>query len=145
MDSLLTGYGRTKMGIASFFGIGGDTLAAPVTAVGNVLDALFTSDEEELTLENAKLRLLQQPNLAQVELNKVEAQHRSVFVAGWRPAIGWVCALGLFMTFIINPILQWSTSKAGPTLPDDIMMELVIALLGLGALRTVEKMQGRTK
>jgi hypothetical protein len=133
------------MGIASFFGLGGEAVAAPVTAVGNVLDALFTSDEEELTLENAKLRLLQQPNLAQVELNKVEAQHRSVFVAGWRPAIGWVCALGLFMTFIINPILQWSTSKAGPTLPDDIMMELVIALLGLGALRTVEKMQGRTK
>ena len=133
------------MGFLSFLGVGGETVAAPINAVGNVLDALFTSDEEELTLENVKLRLLQQPGLAQVELNKVEAAHRSIFVAGWRPAIGWVCALGLLNTFLLNPWIQWFTSKAGPELPQDIMLELVLALLGLGALRTVEKMNGRAK
>ena len=133
------------MGFLSFLGVGGETVAAPINAVGNVLDALFTSDEEELTLENVKLRLLQQPGLAQVELNKVEAAHRSIFVAGWRPAIGWVCALGLLNTFLMNPWIQWFTSKAGPELPQDIMLELVLALLGLGALRTVEKMNGRAK
>ena len=133
------------MGIASFLGFGGEAAAAPITAVGNVLDALFTSDEEKLDKKIILTRLAQQPNLAQVELNKVEAQHRSIFVAGWRPAIGWVCTIGLAMTFVINPILQWYSSKPGPELPQDIMLELVLALLGLGALRTVEKMNGRAK
>jgi hypothetical protein len=133
------------MGIASFLGFGGEGAAAPITAVGNVLDALFTSDEERLDKNIIMTRLAQQPNLAQVELNKIEAGHRSLFVAGWRPAIGWVCAVGLFMTFIINPILQWYSGQAGPALPVDIMMELVIAMLGLGALRTVEKMNGKAK
>lgn len=133
------------MGIASWLGLGGETVAAPINAVGNVLDKLFTSKEEELNMEVIMTRLAQQPNLAQVELNKVEAKHRSIFVAGWRPFIGWVCGVGLLMSFIINPVLQWATSKPGPVLPEDIMMELIIALLGLGALRTVEKLQGRAK
>lgn len=133
------------MGMLSFLGIGGEAAAAPITAVGNVLDALFTSDEEKLDKQIIMTRLAQQPNLAQVELNKVEAGHRSIFVAGWRPAIGWICAAGLAMTFIVNPILQWATSKPGPVLPQDIILELVLALLGLGALRTVEKMQGKSK
>lgn len=133
------------MGIASFFGFGGEAAAAPITAVGNVLDALFTSDDERLDKKVILTRLAQQPNLAQVELNKVEASHRSMFVAGWRPAIGWVCAIGLFLTFIINPLLQWWTGVDGPDLPQDIILELVLALLGLGALRTVEKMNGRSK
>ena len=126
-------------------GLLGSAAAEPITAVGNVLDQLFTSDEEKLDNNIIMTRLAQQPNLAQVELNKVEAGHRSIFVAGWRPAIGWICAAGLAMTFIINPFLQWFTSKPGPTLPQDIMLELVLALLGLGALRTVEKMNGRAK
>ena len=132
------------MGLLSFL-TGGEAVATPVNAVGNVLDQLFTSDEERETLELAKQRLNQKPQIAQIELNKVEAAHRSLFVAGWRPAIGWVCATGLAFTFIINPILQWTSAKPGPELPADIILELVLALLGLGALRTVEKMKGRSK
>jgi len=131
------------MGI--FSGLLGSAAAEPITAVGNVLDKLFTSDDEKLEKSIIMTRLAQQPNLAQVELNKVEAGHRSIFVAGWRPAIGWVCAAGLFLTFIVNPILQWFTGEPGPALPNDIILELVLALLGLGALRTVEKMNGRAK
>jgi len=126
-------------------GLLGGSAAAPITAVGNVLDSLFTSDEEKLDKQALLTKLAQQPNLAQVELNKVEAGHRSIFVAGWRPAIGWVCAIGLLMTFIVNPFLQWLTGDAGPALPNDIILELVLALLGLGALRTVEKMNGKAK
>ena len=126
-------------------GIFGSAAAAPITAVGNVLDALFTSDEEKLDKQALLTKLAQQPNLAQVELNKVEAQHRSIFVAGWRPAIGWICAAGLGMIFIVNPVLQWWSMKPGPELPQGIILELVLALLGLGALRTVEKMNGRAK
>ncbi len=133
------------MGFLSGLLGGGEAVAAPVTAVGNVLDQLFTSDEERLDKEIIKQRLAQQPALAQVELNKVEAGHRSLFVAGWRPFIGWVCGVGLAFMFLINPILQWASAKPGPELPQDIILELVLALLGLGALRTYEKMKGRAK
>lgn len=132
------------MSFWSFF-TGGEAVATPVNAVGNVLDQLFTSDEERLDKKIVMERLQQQPALAQVELNKVEAQHRSIFVAGWRPAIGWICAIGLGFMFVINPMLQWYTSKPGPELPEDVILELVLALLGLGALRTFEKLKGKAK
>ena len=126
-------------------GLFGGAAAAPIDAIGNVLDKLFTSDEEKLDKKIMLQRLQQRPHELQVELNKIEAQHRSVFVAGWRPAIGWVCALGLANTFLINPWIQWVSGKTGPTLPSNIMLELVISLLGLGALRTFEKMKGVSK
>lgn len=132
------------MSILDFFKAG-EAVATPVNAVGNVLDKLFTSDEEREILELAKQRLAQQPQIAQIELNKIEASHRSLFVAGWRPAIGWVCAIGLAFMFVLNPLLQWKTGKDGPMLPEDIILELVLALLGLGALRTYEKIKGRAK
>lgn len=133
----------------SFFGKIGEMVAGgttePIQAVGSVIDSLFTSDEERLDKKILLERLRQQPALSQVALNKVEAQHRSLFVAGWRPAIGWICALGLGFTFLINPVIQWVTLKPGPHLPTDIMLELVLGMLGLGALRTVEKLSGRAK
>lgn len=123
----------------------GGTVAEPIEAVGNVVDKLFTSDDERLTHEEVLTRLKQKPQLAQIELNKVEAQHRSMFVAGWRPALGWVCAIGLFFPYVINPVLQWYTGAVGPQLPLDSITELVVAMLGLGTLRTFEKIKGRTK
>lgn len=123
----------------------GGAAAQPIEAVGNVLDKLFTSEEEKLDKQALLTKLAQQPNLAQVELNKVEAQHRSTFVAGARPFILWVCGFGLANSFIVNPWIQWVTSKPGPALPLEVMSDLVIAMLGLGTLRTVEKLQGRAK
>lgn len=132
------------MGLLSkVFGVG--DVVAPIAAIGNVLDGLFTSKDEKLTHEEVRMRLAQQPNLAQIELNKVEASHRSIFVAGWRPWMGWVGGMGLANMFLINPWIQWITGAAGPNLPEDIIMELVLALLGLGALRTFEKVKGKTK
>jgi len=132
----------------------GGAAAQPIEAVGNVLDKLFTSKDEELTHDAILLRLAQQPNLAQVELNKVEASHRSVFVAGWRPWIGWVCGISLFFYFVPQYVLAsylWAkmSLEIGELMPYPVgaegLMELVIALLGLGALRTMEKSQGRAK
>jgi len=125
------------MGWFSFGKETGDAIASPITAVGNVLDSLFTSDEER---EQAK-----------AVMAKLEAQHKSTFVAGWRPALGWVCALGLAFVFVINPVIQWSSCLfgaaciAGPEMPLEAMMTLVVSLLGLGGLRTVEKIKGVTK
>ncbi len=124
---------------------GGDTAIAGITAIGNVLDGLFTSEDEKLTHEEVRIRLAQQPDLAQIELNKIEAGHRTIFVAGWRPFMGWVGGLGLANMFLINPWIQWITGETGPNLPESIIMELIFALLGLGTLRTIEKIKGRTK
>lgn len=122
------------------------TAAEPIKAVGNVLDALFTSDEETLTLELAKQRLAQQPALVQAEISKVQAQHRSVFVAGARPFLMWVCGLGFLFAFVINPIIQWLMPEIGsPDLPLDSMMELTLAMLGLSVMRTIEKINGVAK
>ena len=89
--------------------------------------------------------MAQRPGELQVELNKIEAGHRSLFVAGWRPALGWICAFGLGFTFLINPVIQWATGELGPELPHDIMLELVIGMLGLAGLRTAEKAMGKAK
>ena len=114
-------------------------VAQPIEAVGNVLDKLFTSDEEKLDKQALIQKLYQRPHEVQAEINKVEAQHRSVFVAGWRPFIGWVCGSGLAFAFLVNPVIQWHTGAPGPDIPFEFMSELVFALLGLGALRTTEE------
>jgi hypothetical protein len=130
--------------LSKIFGVG-EAAVAPITAVGSVLDNLFTSEDEKLTHEEVRMRLALQPDMAQIELNKIEAGHRSIFVAGWRPFIGWVCGIGLANTFLVNPWLQWVSGKAGPELPHEVMMELVFALLGLGTLRTIDKIRGKSK
>ena len=118
----------------------------PVKAIGNVLDDLFTSDEEVLTLEIAKQRLAQKPLMAQNEINKVQASHRSTFVAGARPFLMWVAGVGLGMAFIVNPLLVYFMPGTETiNVPLDQMMELVLAMLGLAAMRTVEKVNGVSK
>lgn len=135
----------------SIFTGGGKSIAEPVEAVGNVLDKLFTSDEEREQAKAVMEKLRQRPLELQVELNKLEAQHRSRFVAGWRPFIGWVCGVGLAFTFVINPLIEWLSIfigvdvTTGPNVPTEIMMELVLAMLGMGALRTFEKKTGVSK
>ena len=125
---------------------GGKAVAEPIEAVGNVLDALFTSDEEKLDKTIIKQRLFLQPALAQAEINKVQAQHRSTFVAGARPFILWVCGFGFLFSFVINPIIQWILPEVGsPVLPLEVMLELTLAMLGLAGLRTIEKLQGKSK
>ena len=128
---------------SSFFS---STAAEPINAVGNVLDNLFTSDDEKLTHEEVKIRLLQKPVMAQNEINKVQAQHRSTFVAGARPFLMWVCGVGLAMAFIVNPIIValFPNVKEIPV-PLDQMMELVLAMLGLAGMRTLEKVKGVSK
>ncbi len=127
--------------LASLFS---STAAEPIAAIGNVVDALFTSDDERLDKAIIKQRLLQQPALAQSEINKVQASHRSTFVAGARPFLMWVCGIGFLMAFVINPIMQWF-GLALVILPVDVMMELTLAMLGLSGLRTIEKLKGVSK
>ena len=124
--------------------IGGAAVSA-VQGVANVVDQFIETDDEKRAWETVKAKMAQEPQLAQIELNKVEAGHRTMFVAGWRPAAGWVCSIGLAFIFLVNPIVQWTTGEPGPELPTDIMFELMLGMLGLGGLRTFEKYSGKTK
>jgi hypothetical protein len=123
----------------------GQVALAPIEAIGNALDKIFTSDEERAQAQAVFEKLKQHPGALQVALNKIEAKHKSLLVSGWRPFIGWVCGLGLGNVFLVNPWLQWLYDVPGPQLPLDVMMELVVTMLGFGTLRTVEKFWGKTK
>ena len=83
----------------------------------------------------------------QAEINKVEAGHRSIFVSGWRPYIGWACGMAIAWTFLLAPMLSWLLPLTGvvtvvPPLQTEFLLELVFAMLGLGGLRTFEKLKG---
>ena len=88
-----------------------------------------------------------QLSLAQIRVNEEEAKSDNIFKSGWRPAIGWICVFGLAYNFVIYNLLLWlvatfSLNITPPALMSDILMELVFAMLGLGSLRTFEKVKG---
>jgi hypothetical protein len=121
-----------------------------VSAIANAFDKIFTSDEERAQAALLLDKLRQKPHLLQAEINKIEAAHRSIFVAGWRPFIGWVCGVGFLWAFLGHPLFEWCVILAGsditaPHLMTDSLLELVLAMLGLGGLRTVEKLSGKAK
>ena len=122
----------------------------PVTAFGKVLDSLFTSDDERLDKQAILARIAQHPHAVQAEISKIEAGHRRVFVAGWRPFIGWVCGLALAYNFVVREFLIWFLTFRGaavappPALQLEVLTTILYALLGLGGLRTFEKLRGRS-
>lgn len=133
-------------------------LAGLINILPNILAIVDKSLPDKAQAELAKQRIefellsaMNEVNKSQAETNKVEAAHRSIWVAGWRPAIGWVAALGVFWAFIGQPICEWIAMMYGipeaylPEFPMDTVMELVLAMLGLSGLRTFEKMKGITK
>lgn len=137
------------MGIASK--LIGEGLSSPISAIGKIIDNVYTSDDEKLDKHLLMQRLLQEPAMVQAEVNKIEAQHRTVFVAGWRPFIGWVCGTALAYSFIVRDLIAWGIRIAGSDVepPPELAMEhlitVLMGILGLGTMRTVEKLGGRTK
>jgi hypothetical protein len=103
-------------------------------------------------MQRAMLEACQQQDIQQLEVNKVEAAHASTFVSGWRPFIGWVCGFGMGWQWVICPILTWVlavvTQYTGHTLPvlpkleTAEMWTVISGMLGLGGLRTFEKLKG---
>ena len=83
----------------------------------------------------------------QGEINKIEAQHRTIFVAGWRPFIGWVCGFALAYNFVLRDMLIWYFGEvsAPPALQMEHLMTVLVGMLGLGGMRTFEKLKDRTK
>jgi phenylpyruvate tautomerase PptA (4-oxalocrotonate tautomerase family) len=87
----------------------------------------------------------------QLAINAEEAKSRNIFVAGWRPFVGWTCGLALCVHFLIIPIADVTTAYMGyspvpyPAFDMDTLMTVLLGMLGLGGLRTYEKRKGLTK
>jgi hypothetical protein len=132
-----------------------------IEGVGKVADSLITTDKErlEMALEERRLdleekRIDQETDLAQVQVNMVEAASTSTFVSGWRPAVGWVGVAGLAYQFLGYPLMQWCwTFGQGvdlipkgllppPDLDVEQLMTLLAGLLGFGGMRSFEKYRG---
>ncbi len=128
--------------------IGLASLVGPI--VNKFVDRIPNGNERARAKEALEKELVDAANsvmLAQTEINAVEAQHKSIFVAGWRPFIGWVCGVGIAWSMVVQPMAQWAMIAWGdgtelPTIDTSYLMELVTAMLGMSGLRTFEKMRG---
>jgi len=82
----------------------------------------------------------------QAEINKVEAQHRSLFVSGWRPSLGWVCSLAFAYHFVAFPIIKTIYPEVDfPVLETEPLFTVLLGMLGLGGMRTFEKLKDKTR
>ena len=104
------------------------------------LDLLKLQQDGALKELDAQLQI----NLAQAEINKVEAASQNGFQAGWRPLAGYMCVAGLGYEFLLRPLLPWALTVSGvdaPPLPslDGVLFELMFGMLGLGTLRTADR------
>lgn len=126
-----------------------------VSGVGGILDDLFTSDEERAKAEIAMARISQAPFLASLEIDKEEAKHASIFVAGARPFLKWVVGGGVAYEVLLRPLLTWLTNIANGLFdlaivaPPSISLEELITLVTGGAAlygaRAVEGVMGRKR
>ena len=132
--------------IANLFSKAGkDTVSSAFDGVSNILDEVITTKEER-----AKVDI--EFNKLQTEINKLESQNASVFVSGWRPFVGWVCATGLGFNYILRPIMNYviilmNKPNIVPmeTLSMSEMLTLLTGMLGFGALRSYEKRKNKAR
>ncbi len=129
-------------------------ISSVVESVGKVIGDLHTSDKERMELELESKRIDQAIDLGQMEVNKVEAANQNLFVAGWRPAIGWIGAGAMFYQFLLYPLLVWAwvwlqaegyvprEVKPPPMLDTDALWVILSGMLGIAGMRSFEKSRG---
>ena len=121
-----------------------------INPVSKILDKFIVDKDLKVKLEHEIKTEIQRANLAQIDVNKAEAQHRSIFVAGWRPFIGWICAVAMGYHFVLQPIIVFVLSANGvnydlPEFDMGSLMTIVMGILWLGGMRSFEKYKGITK
>jgi len=129
-------------------------IGAIIDSVGKVASDLITTDKERIELELEGKRIDQATDLAQMEVNKTEAQNQNLFVAGWRPAVGWVGAAAMAYQFLLYPLLVWSWTwmqaeqivpqevKPPPMLDTEALWVILSGMLGIAGMRSFEKTRG---
>lgn len=125
-------------------------ISSLVAPVSGLLDK-FIEDKDQRALLAHEIATLaekqaQEQVMGQIEVNKAEAQHPSMFVAGWRPAVGWVCALAMLFNFLLIPFINLGLDIGGFDIQLDLidmetMMPVLFGILGLGGMRTAEKIK----
>ena len=128
------------------------SLIGPVTGI---LDKVIEDKDQKAQLAHEIATMsdthAQQALLAQLEINKAEAASGSLFKGGWRPAVGWICAIAFGYHFVLQPLLVFVLTASGVDLPDlpefdmGTLLTVLGGMLGIGGLRTVEKTKGLTK
>ena len=126
-----------------------------IDSAANFVDIVHTSEEERTKGDTDffkagtdRLIVQQQGALAQTEINKIEAAHDSIVVAGWRPALGWVCVAAFAYQFLIYELLTWGMAiwvpeiTPPPNIDSEDLFELILAMLGVVGYRTYEKKHG---
>ena len=118
-----------------------------IDPLAKILDKFIVDKDLKEKLQHELLMSIQDANLAQIKVNQQEAAHKSIFVAGWRPFIGWVCGVSLAYHFILAPLIEWILVLSGNTLdlPEFDFSQLstiVMGMLGLAGARSYEKMKG---
>lgn len=124
------------------FGVS-DAIAAGL----KIVDKFVPDPAEKIKAEAALRESLMAWDAQQTAVNATEAANSNVFVAGWRPAIGWVCAIALMYQYTLSPIAVWIAAITHYSLPtpptlDSSLWELMFGMLGMGGLRTYEKIKG---
>lgn len=104
----------------------------------------------QLKIELEKAAFQSNIDLAQIKTNTAEARSNNLFVAGWRPACGWICVIAFAWQFVVLPILLFISNAINHPIPVPVfetsaMITVLMGMLGLGGLRTFEKKEGLTK
>ncbi len=128
----------------------GPIASAALDVLRPVLNHFFPDPAQRAQAELAIAQLDWQMLQGQLEINKIEAASSNVFVSGWRPAIGWVGVIGLTWQFILAPLAIYVLAIVNPTITLPViggpeLISLVVALLGIGAMRSYDKRQGTSK
>ena len=118
--------------------------------LGKAAERLIPDPEARAKWVSETLGMFMQADLGQLKVNEAEAQSSSIFVAGWRPFIGWVCGAALLYSYLLVPLVVWLGFVIGKPVPkpptlDANLWELMFGMLGMGALRTYEKVSKLTK
>lgn len=128
-------------------------LAAAAPLIAKALDLIPDGNAREAAkeaMETAVINAATKAQELQLQINLAEAGHSSVFVAGWRPFIGWVCGVGFLWEFLLYPLATWA-AMSGLLGPDVVipvlptngnLLELTLGMLGMAGLRTWEKSRG---
>ena len=130
-------------------------IQALIGPVAGLLDKFIEDKDQKAKLAHEIATMAEkhahEAAMAQVEVNKAEAGHRSIFVAGWSPFIGWTCGVALAYHFVVAPLIIFGAGWAGTPIPDlptfdmDSLMTVLLGMLGLGGMRTFEKAKGLAK
>ena len=118
-----------------------------IGVAGKVLDKFVEDKDLKTKLSHELKSQIVSLDLAQAQTNLEQAKHPSIFVAGARPAIMWICAFGLGWQFVFQPVAVWAIALSGadvvlPIIETEGLMSLTLALLGLGGMRSFEKSKG---